>query len=228
MNGGVSVLLPTRGRPVELYESVSSLLMKADQFVEVLCAVDPDDEASARACARLGVMYGQSRVSAWTAPERFGYQQVHRYVNFLAGEATTDWLMLWNDDARMLTPGWDRATRQWTGRPQHVLFMDAAYPSIGERGNIFPIWPSSWYHLLGYVSLSPNMDVWISELGRRLDIEQRIPVQAVHDRAGDVTHAEGRALMGEGNDPGYDSQFNRAERARAVRLLGTVISSYAP
>lgn len=226
--GGVSVLLPTRGRPAAMIASVRSLLEKADRLedVEVLVAVDPDDPESARAGTRLAKMYGTARVSAWTAPERYGYRQLHRYVNFLASESTMDWLMVWNDDATMLTQGWDRQVRKQAsnlyGRAEKVLWPECNH---AQGGNLFPIWPSSWYHLLGHASLSPNVDVWISEIGRCLGIEQRIPVRIMHDRPDvtgadpDPTYLEGRKLMGQGNDPGYDSQVNRAARARAVRVL---------
>lgn len=223
----ISVLLPTRGRPGQLTQSVDSLLAKADDpdQVEVLCAIDPDDGVTALRCATLSGLYKPS-FSAWTAPERFGYARIHEYYNFLAGEATGDWLMMWNDDARMVTKGWDSVIGQscTAAGKTKVLFMDGRYPCQGERGNIFPVWPQAWYHNLGYVSLSPNADVWISEIGRRLGVETRIEVTADHLRVfdvdGDGTHAEGRAAMGEGNDAGYDSLANRMERARAVKILG--------
>jgi hypothetical protein len=223
----ISVLLPTRGRPHSLQESVNSLVDLADDIeqVEILCAVDPDDESAIKVCRELRKVW---QVSSFIAPWRYGYGRLHEYFNFLASEATGDWLMLWNDDARMVTEGWDTiiTEQQYVPRgitrPSEVLFMDAWYPCSGERGNIFPVWPQWWQHVLGYVSLSPNADVWISELGRRLGVEKRIPVKAVHERVfgvGDETHAEGRGVMGEGNDPGYDSRENRLERARAVRVL---------
>jgi hypothetical protein len=226
----ISVLLPTRGRPGRLEASIDSLFSTADDpgEVEVLCAVDPDDRDSADKCRRLSKMYGRERFSAWDAPERFGYGRLHEYVNFLAGQATGDWLMLWNDDAvmRQGRQGWDTVVHGYA--PDRCLFMDAIYPAVGgpgARGNIFPVWPQSWYQNTGYVSLSPNNDVWISEVARRAGAEVRIPVTAEHQRAGhaagdgDATHLEGRAAMGEGNDPEYDSMANRMARAHMVRVI---------
>jgi hypothetical protein len=219
----ISVLLPTRGRKSQLTYSVDTLMSNAadpDQ-VEILCAIDPDDEDTALRCKTLAEFYAPS-FTAWTAPERFGYQRIHEYYNFLASEATGEWLMLWNDDAVMETKGWDTIVGQSCAGvvKNKVLFMDAIYPCLGQRGNILPIWPRAWYQSLGYVSRSPNVDVWISELGRRLRVEERIPVRAVHTRVEDDTTAAGRLVMGEGNGTGYDSLENRLERARAVKLLG--------
>lgn len=224
MDGGalISVLLPTRGRPGQLDASVSSLLGSAahpDQ-VEVLCAGDPDDGETADMCATMARFYGHDCVRSWTAPERFGYRGMHRYVNFLAARAAGSWLMLWNDDARMVTPGWDEKVLRHSA--DRVLWPRCNH---AQGGNLFPVWPASWHRALGYAALAPNVDVWVSEVARRLGVEERLDVEVMHLRP-DVTgapvdqvHAEGRAAMGPGNDPSYDAAPNRLARARAVRVL---------
>lgn len=217
----ISVLLPSRGRAAELMASIDNILGTADDpgQVEILIAADSDDAETLALPSAWD--YKPERVSMWCAPERFGYARLHEYFNFLAGEATGDWLMMWNDDAEMITRGWDSVIAGH--EPERCLFMDALYPSMGARGNVFPVWPARWYSVLGYVSMSPNNDVWISEIASRLGREIRVPIRARHlrrhDDDQDVTHAEGRAVMGEGNDPEYDSYANRLERSRAVRVL---------
>lgn len=223
----ISVLLPTRGRTEAVLQSVASLVDTADNpfGIEILAAVDPDDMSS-----RMALETGSFRTRVWTAPERYGYARLHEYVNHLAEEADGNWLMLWNDDARMQTDGWDSIVESTDRRdsiaeswPKLVL-----WPLVNhdQGGNLFPIWPARWFGALGYVSRSPNIDVWISELARRIGVERKIPVSILHDRADitgghdDQTYREGRALMGPGNDPGYDSQANRMERTRAVKILG--------
>src|SRR5690606_8725158 len=98
----IFVLLPSRGRPGPLVESVASLRELADDpaRIEVLVAVDPDDPDTAQAAR-------DCEAEAWRAPERFGYARLHEYVNALAHQAGGDWMLLWNDDARMRTRGWD-------------------------------------------------------------------------------------------------------------------------
>jgi hypothetical protein len=59
-------------------------------------------------------------------------------------------------------------------------------------------------------------------------VEGKVPIDIFHDRADitgghdDQTFKEGRALMGQWNESGYDSQRNRVERSRAVRVLREV------
>lgn len=219
----ISVLCPSRGRPDRLYRSTSSLLLRAarPQEVEILVALDPDDEETP-ASEHYAALSDLVRV--WVAPERYGYFGLHHYVNHLAGVARGDWLMLWNDDALMKTEGWDDIIRS---QSPSVLWLKANHD---QGGNLFPAWPRSWSRRLGHVSLSPNIDVWVSEVGRRAGAEHQVPVEVFHDRPDitgsdeDETFREGRAKMGQWNDPGYDSQESRAVRARDVKVITRLLA----
>lgn len=205
----ISVLLPSRGRPDSLIESVASLaaIAKDPDAVEVLVAIDPDDPATVDATLDL------DGVRPWTAPERYGYAQLHRYYNHLATMAKGEWLLLWNDDATMRTPGWDEVIG---GQEPGVLWL-----ASNQGPYYFPAWPRAWSDAWGHVSLSPNVDVWVSEVGARVGRTVPVPVEIHHDRKDitgghdDQTYAEGRALMGAySNHPDYDSAANREARIR--------------
>jgi len=217
----ISVLCPSRGRPESLSGSIGSLLSLASDMtgVEILVAADPDDHATAGAVPAVA--------ACWTAPERYGYAQLHRYYNHLAALARGEWLLLWNDDARMLTRDWDKVIE---GQEPGVL-----WPGSNQGPYFFPAWPKAWSDAWGHVSLSPNVDVWLSEVGSRLGLARPVPVEIVHDRKDitgghdDLTYAEGRAVMGAySNHPDYDSAANREARIRdaiAVRRLLEGVSS---
>lgn len=222
----ISVLLPSRGRPQSLAKSVGSLLGAATEpeRVEVLVAADPDDETTRNLAVVLGdaeSATGKGQVRLWVAPERYGYQALHQYYNGLATMAKGDWCLLWNDDATMLTRGWDTAIH---AQDPAVLWLAS---NQGMGGNFFPAWPRAWSDHLGHISLSPNVDVWISEVGRRINRERQIPeIQVRHDRADvtgghqDQTYAEGRALMGPyANHPVHDSPEGREQRFRDAIAL---------
>lgn len=215
----ISVLLPSRKRSTALFESCQSLVTKAAHRddIEILVAIDPDDDETRTAEL-------PSQVQVWEAPERFGYDGLHHYVNFLARQAMGTRLMIWNDDAIMQTQGWDEIVRR--APADSALWMEANH---SEGGNLFPLWPLAWTEAIGYVSLSPNIDVWISEVARRLGLEERIPVKVLHDRAditgsnNDETFAEGRAKMGTGNHVAYDSYRNRAARTHDVAVIRALL-----
>lgn len=204
----ISVLIPTRDRAQLLFQSVTSLMKTAadSRRVDFWVAVDPDDEFEL-------TFPSAATVHIWTAPERFGYDRLHEYYNQLARDAQGKWLFLWNDDAIMRTPGWDAVV---VSQPETKLLWVQA--NHHETGNLFPIWPKSWSDAMGHVSLSPNCDRWLSEIGRMLDAEYRIPVEVFHSRAditgqnNDRTYREGRALMGDADHRDFHSAANVAAR----------------
>lgn len=168
----ISVLLPSRGRAAALAESIGTLLDLADKpgAIEIIVAADPDDTAT-----RDAELPWQA--TAWTAQERYGYDRLHEYVNRIARLATGDWLLLWNDDARMLTEGWDS-----------IVYDEAPavlWPASNDVAgcNTFPIWPAVWTKALDHVSLSPHCDSWIQHLGTELGRHPRVDINVLHDRA---------------------------------------------
>jgi hypothetical protein len=207
----ISVLLPSRGRPKALTESVGSLLDLADRpgSIQILVAADPDDEPTLQAELPW-------QASIWTAPERYGYPRLHEYVNRLAEQADGDWLMLWNDDARMLTEGWDALIE---ASPGGVLWP---HSNDIPTCNTFPIWPAAWAEHLGHVSLSPHCDSWIQYLGQTLGRHERVAVEIMHDRADltgghdDQTRAESLAGY---RTADYGSPAMEAARAADVAAL---------
>jgi hypothetical protein len=191
----ISVLIPSRRRDLALAASIDSLHACAASpgriGVEYLVAADPDDYSTivtAEACG----------ARTWTAPERYGYQRLHEYYNHLAAMASGAWLLMWNDDTRMLTPGWDQIIEAQTR--DTVLWPHAR--GHGTLSNPFPAWPAWWTRATGRVSPVMHPDTHIQGIGRALGKARRISVEISHDRPditgrpADQTYAEGRALLG--------------------------------
>ena len=205
----ISVIFCSRGRPDSLRASVGSLLHYADDpaAIEVIAAIDPDDTATRAAAPSL-----PAQASLWIAPERYGYNRLHDYLNQIAKLAQGTWCLWWNDDMRMLTRGWDLAVR--ANRPA-ILWPKANHV---HHANIAPAWPRAWSDAMGHVTPTSHMDTYLQWLGETLGRHDRIPVEIVHDRADvtgghdDQTYAEGRKLLGsEGMVPGFDAAGVRAQ-----------------
>lgn len=203
----VSVLLPTRGRPQLLRESIGSLLETCtdpDSF-EVLYAFDRDDEAGLEAYDHI----------VWDLPgthrplifqERHGYTGLHVYVNALAGHPPAPigwagpngrWLLLWNDDAVMQTYGWNAEIAKWPDR--YVLDL---WSNHEPETCAFPCVPRWWVDRLGHFSLNAHNDTWWQEIGERTRRLVRVEVDVLHRRfdlddgvaaADDATYAESLA-----------------------------------
>jgi len=191
----VSVLLPTRGRPQALIESVTSLHETAGdgKSFEILYAVDDDDqvptlEAWDQIMSGLG---GRHRPLIFQ--ERHGYANLHEYVNQLATMADGRWLMLWNDDAVMQTYGWDWRIRELPCR--FVLDCWTNHPTLTCT---FPIVPAAWVQALGHFSLNAHCDTWWQLIGEWTHRLVRADIDVQHNRFDltgrnhDQTYEQGR------------------------------------
>jgi len=196
----VSVLLPTRGRPQALRESVGSLFETAGDHnaFEVLYAVDADDqEDTLTAVDQMMLDGGRHRVKIFQ--ERHGYANLHEYVNYLAGRPygwagpAGDWLMLWNDDAIMQTYGWD-----WRIRELPCRFILDTWTNHPTLTCTFPIVPRVWVEAIGHFSLNAHCDTWWQLIGEWTHRLVRADIDVQHNRFDltgqnhDLTYEQGR------------------------------------
>jgi hypothetical protein len=189
----ISVLCPSRLRHESLIRSCLSLLTRASDIsnVEILVACDPDDWQTQQ-CEI-------TNTKIRTAPERYGYYQLNRYVDMLAEEAKGEWLMLWNDDAVMRTRGWDKIIQARENR--YLLWAKSNEISHAPT---FAIWPKAWYDALGYSAPTLHIDTYLTHITSLTGLIQKIPVEIYHDRFDvtgnpdhdDSTYAEGRKTLG--------------------------------
>ena len=69
-------------------------------------------------------------------------------------------LFLWNDDAVMLTPGWDlEIERHDDGKPCYL--MSGLVDGRGRDNYLFPIVHRSWYDVTGHFSMSAHNDTYV-------------------------------------------------------------------
>ena len=183
----ISILLPTRGRRETLRKSLDSLVSKANhpERLEILFGVDEDDqsvidyikEEIAEDLKEVGI---EARASIF---KPLGYENLHIYVNTLAGAATGDWFFFWNDDCLMVSEGWDDVIDQYNGQ------FKLLGPKDNHNGHpyaILPIVPRDWFILMGHLSQNTQNDAWLSHIAYMLDIFERVDFEFIHDRA-DIT-----------------------------------------
>lgn len=154
--------------------------------IEVLAYVDDDDVPP-----DIGV------TDTIVSGPRLGYARMHEMVNALAKEASGDWLLLWNDDAVMLTHRWVIDVER---HRQAVLNTRTNH---GAGLVPFPLVPKSWVDALGHFSLNRHCDSWWQEIGVRLGRLDDIDVEVFHDRA-DLTGNNDDATFAERD---YDPDF---------------------
>ncbi len=165
----ISVLLPSRGHPDLLKRSVASLLDHASavEMVEVLVAADEDDPETVKAALEL-------TRSVTIASERAGYGRLHEYYQRLSLAARGDWLLVWNDDAQMLTYNWDAIIE---GQPDGVLVADIQSPYSPLC--CFPAVRRTAVQALGRFSTdNPHVDTFWQDIGHLTGTIAAVPVHA--------------------------------------------------
>jgi len=204
----ISVLLPTRGRREVLRKSLDSLVSKAThpERIEILFGVDEDDqsvidfikEEIAEDLKKLGI---EARASIF---KPLGYENLHIYVNTLAGAATGEWMFFWNDDCLMVSEGWDEVIDQYNGQ---FKLLGPKDNHAGHPYAILPIVPRDWFILMGHLSQNPQNDAWLSHIAYMLDIFERVDFEFIHDRAyitgknDDETFQNRKYMEGNPQDP---------------------------
>lgn len=180
----ISILLPTRGRPELSFNSLKSLIDSASNVndIEFLVAIDDDDQESEQYYKDTVVPYFDDNgidLTVYQVP-RWGYGDLNQYINFLGIHSQGRWLIFWNDDAKMISHGWDKEVLEHTGEFSILRFKDN---HNDHPYAIFPIVPRDWLTLFETLSPQQQTDAWISQVGYLADAVVRLKSECIHDRA---------------------------------------------
>lgn len=180
----VSVLIPTRGRSQLLCEAIDSIysLTSNKQNVEFLLKIDNDDEETIETAQRLSFILP---LQAWVTDRGAGYADMHLWVNELCARARGDWLFLFNDDARMRTPNWDKMLENVSipasyGSKVHDVYMFIVNVIGKKDATEFGFLRRKVYEILGHYSLSPHNDTWICTVMGLIRCLFRLPIDIEH------------------------------------------------
>lgn len=222
----IAILLPTRGRTDALSRSVISLVNRAldKDKIQLLLAFDNDDQIGYDYFEKEVAPYLESKGVDYEAFEfdSLGYEGLNQYYNSLAKNADADWFFIWNDDAIMESTGWDRIIASHTGN----FKLLAVRTHRDHPYSIFPIIPTEWHDVMGYLSRHQMIDAEVSHIAYMLDIFERIPVYVTHDRFDltgnnlDETEVNRVRFEGDPNNPlDYSNVHNIQGRIKDAEFL---------
>jgi len=209
----VSVLIPTRNRTGLLTRSVQSLIdHSADASqIEIVVAYDEDDVVSKDYLSSAGwqALTQHTNVKTCLCPN-WGYSGLNRYYTAMSQQSRGAWFMIWNDDAVMLTPGWDAHLKQYQ---DFVGMLHMITENFKPALCLFPLIPRIWLDLFGEISQHQLNDSWIQDICTQANATQLIPVTVFHDRY-DVT---GNNLDDTYKKRKYDKKIYHHESMQTVR-----------
>lgn len=207
----VSVLLPSRGRPDMLRDSIESL-GKGDY--EVLVRYDGDDKTMP--------LKGLGRHVRQIAGERVGYKGFHLMINELASQAEGEWLLLWNDDAVMQSDNWLLELQRYdSSKPCVLNFFDPGNP----QNNLFPLMSKAMFEAIGHFSLSTHCDTWALDIanatGTHIAMEG-ISSRHVREDIDDLTKRETQSVYAD-SSPEYFSDDMRKLREQDIERIRRIL-----
>ena len=196
----ISFITPTRGRAESLKKGLDSLGL-VDGESEALVWLDTDDPQYDR---YIELFENYPNVKLFKK-ERIGYSRFHEMMNFLAEQASYDWMILWNDDVTMDNPEWYGIFKDFAS-----VFKPAKEPVViniwgqGNKANLFPIVSRKYWEILGHFSLSVACDDWIRIVSMGANIaHQLLGIRPTHRKY-------------HGDDQLVDETYHEVEAARIV------------
>lgn len=193
MNKTVSVLIPTRGRPEKLLLAIDSIRSTTDpNLTEILLRGDDDDETFQQLCVKHGNEWDNV---FWFSGPRLpgGYASLTKYYEYLSKLAYGDWIMIFNDDARIEGPGWDALlatlpTKGLVCHPNKHQLNGSGYHTDPAGGSPFPIVPNFFWKGMGYQALHGQVDIWLHNIAIENGWKGNVlPMTVIHKREIDVT-----------------------------------------
>lgn len=181
----ITVMIPTRGREAGLRATVDSFLMNASHpnMVQFIIKIDDDDPT------RYAFPRGNN-IKTIISPRLRGYESIHTFCNEMLYLATGRWIMLGNDDATMVTKGWDDVLRMES--PRCVLLNPS--DEHGNHAHIFPIVNRKICLELGHFALNAFTDRWLQNVYPQDKIKD-IPIRIKHDIISDQSSEDRRTAF---------------------------------
>ena len=214
----LSVLLPTRKRTQLVEKTVRTLLELADnpKRLEVLIAYDNDDAQSAdyfkSNCWR-DLISSYNCTSQEFCVESWGYYDLNKYYNYLSNNSKGCWYLIWNDDALMLTDGWDSVVEKYKDYIGMLSIETTNNPHC-----LFPIVPKLWKDLFGTLCDDHNaIDSWIYHICKIANCVKEVEIKTFHDRFSET---------GNNNDEVFHNRKYRKKEYKSKRLT-TIRNTWA-
>jgi hypothetical protein len=168
----ISILVPTRNRVDRLKKSLDTLFKTCynKYNFEILCGVDDDDFETINFLNDYIINHPNVKYFLF---KNGGYKNVYKIQNYLATQASGQFLFPYADDSEMLSYNWDLVLKEHNNKfivfnplikslEHYVRNIDLNLPGYVWFG--YPIFPKKLVDITGRISNNSATDSWISEL----------------------------------------------------------------
>jgi hypothetical protein len=152
--------------------------------IEFIIKADDDDPATIDIVKQMSVTLPYIRTTLLTGPRGRGYHDIHEWTSWMCRESRGDWLLIFNDDARMKTENWDDIVlrvvppQSWpAARDVCVMVFATINRPFAQE---FLLLRRETFKLLGSVGSSPHADNWIYSITKMLDVVIHPPIFVEH------------------------------------------------
>ena len=171
----VSFLIPTRGRPEQLRDCVEYLIetSKNSDNCEFILRADFDDKVTLSMLSEEDSIFPKwegrgVRIKLLFGPRGRGWRDIYLWLNDMALVSSGDWLSIWNDDAFMITEGWDSIIEEAevpidNPRMADICFIQFMNDRATESFS-YGVWRRKGFDLLGRFSPFSLADHWLHEV----------------------------------------------------------------
>jgi len=173
----ISFILPTRKRlPYAIRTLTSTFNSCSDPSnLEILLGIDEDDTESLQL---IPFLKGYDVSYKILVTKRYGYHNLHLYVNDLCKLASKDYVWLWNDDIYIKQDNWDKTIESHLVSSLEVY--EFQYRGTGQL--FFPLVPKKITDWLGHFSLNAHNDSWMYDIVREIIPIKTIPINIINNR----------------------------------------------
>lgn len=178
----LSVLIPARNGYNALERTINSIFENESKKnnIQVCIKLDNDDIETIEKLIKHKYFY---RITLLIYDRLLGYQNIHIFYNDLAKlHNDSDWFLIFNSDAEILTKDWDLLYDTFDSNKPHIIHHNPV-KNRGGGNYYFPTISKKYYDICGYISLVYDYDGYLLNLGKKTNIISYIKLNIEHFNA---------------------------------------------
>lgn len=222
----ISILMPTRKRPQLLMQAVRHFLVNTvdHKNIEFVFRYDDDDHETGEL---LQNAQGKLPMTVLRGPRGRGYLDMHHWVNGMCSVAKGDWIFVANDDAALMSYGWDKILENFAHIPGwhgvEEISVLGCYVNHAPA-EAFLLVRREVVQVMGHYARHHLCDNYMWKIARFCESANYIPIHIHHMPREEITDETGREVMAchglpEGHKKVVSSELSQCRLEDAQKII---------